>query len=145
MKFKFPKAALVALAVMVVCSVAFAGEGEGAVEHPKKTIGELFEATGIVGWMLLGVSCAGTALVMEHFTSLKLEKLAPTGATEEVSRLIDPALRPRLAGEQLERACTLPVRVRRHHGYGARRDLQFVVCHDLISTHENRPGRPAQA
>jgi len=85
MKHRFRSFALAAVAVVLVCGVAFAQEPE---TH-KKSVLELFKSTGLVGWLLLGVSCGGTALLIEHFVNLKLEKLAPAASIEEIQRLID--------------------------------------------------------
>ena len=50
---------------------------------------ELFEATGIVGYMLLLVSIAGTALVIEHCSSIRREKIAPPDIVDELEALIE--------------------------------------------------------
>ena len=76
------------IVAMLLCGVAMAQDG-APPEHKGKSLGELFAATGLVGWLLLGVSCGGTALLIEHFVNLKLEKLAPAAAIEEIQGLID--------------------------------------------------------
>src|SRR5262245_24655933 len=50
---------------------------------------ELFQTTGIVGYLLLLVSIAGTALCIEHFTSIKREKIAPPDLIDEFDALIE--------------------------------------------------------
>ena len=57
---------LAVMALAVVSQSAFA-EGEG---H-KKSVLELFESTGIVGYLMVAVSIAGTALTIEHFIDRK--------------------------------------------------------------------------
>lgn len=92
MKFRIDKgkvafiAAFSFLAFLAIASTAFA-EDEPVVQ--KKSWLELFESTGIVGWLLLGVSMGGTALVIEHFVNLRIEKLAPERVTGELEALIN--------------------------------------------------------
>jgi biopolymer transport protein ExbB len=50
---------------------------------------ELFQSTGTVGYLLLLVSIAGTALVIEHFTSIRREKIAPPDLVDEFDALIE--------------------------------------------------------
>jgi biopolymer transport protein ExbB len=50
---------------------------------------ELFEATGLVGYLLLAVSIAGTALVVEHSTSIRRDKIAPPDLVDELEALIE--------------------------------------------------------
>ena len=60
---------------------------ENAVK--KKSMLDLFATTGPVGYMIVGCSIAGTALVIEHLISLRREKLAPPDFTGEVEALIN--------------------------------------------------------
>src|SRR6185295_10625686 len=64
--------------------VASAQEGEKA----HKTALELFEATGWVGWLMLGVSITGTTLALQYMVSITREKLAPTELAEELEALM---------------------------------------------------------
>jgi len=83
--FGAPVALLAAVAFLAVAGSAFA-------EEPivqKKSWLELFESTGLVGWLLLGTSVAGMALVIEHFVNLRLEKLAPERLSGELEALIN--------------------------------------------------------
>ncbi len=50
---------------------------------------ELFEAAGTVGWLLLFVSIGGTALVIEHCTSIRRDKIAPPDLVDELEALIE--------------------------------------------------------
>ena len=50
---------------------------------------ELFQATGAVGYLLLMVSIAGMALVIEHCTSIRREKIAPPDIVDELEALIE--------------------------------------------------------
>jgi biopolymer transport protein ExbB len=60
---------------------------EGGVH--RKSMMELFESTGLVGWLLVGCSVAGTTLVIEHIINLRRAKLAPDDQAEELRELID--------------------------------------------------------
>jgi biopolymer transport protein ExbB len=66
-------------------------EGEAAPAHGKKTKSwlELFESTGMVGYLMLGCSIAGTTLVIEHIVSLRREKLAPEAVAADLEALIN--------------------------------------------------------
>ena len=85
-KTLFVTLALVALAA--VSQAAFA-QGEPSAEVHKKTMLQLFESTGIVGWLMVCVSIAGTALTIEHFINIKREKISPPEVTEEISALLE--------------------------------------------------------
>jgi biopolymer transport protein ExbB len=78
-----PALAVLALAL---CSPQLAAQ-EGEVH--KKTMMELFEATGLVGWLLVLCSVAGTGLVIEHIMNLRQSKLAPEDVSEELNALIE--------------------------------------------------------
>src|SRR5262245_14554244 len=81
---------VVALAVVVLAvasQAAFAEEGGG--EQHKKSVMELFEATGLVGYLMVGLSIAGTALTIEHFINIKREKISPPEVSEEISALLE--------------------------------------------------------
>jgi biopolymer transport protein ExbB len=61
-----------------------------AQEHKaNKSMLDLFKTTGFVGWMIVGCSVAGTALVIEHMISLRREKLAPPDFSGEVEALVN--------------------------------------------------------
>src|ERR1043165_2170891 len=84
-KTLFVALALVALAV--ASQAAFAQEA-GTAEVHKKSMLQLFQSTGLVGWLMVVVSIAGTALTIEHFINIKREKIAPPEVTEELSALL---------------------------------------------------------
>src|SRR5688572_30182709 len=77
--------AISAWAFLVTSAQAFAQ----AAPHKGRTALELFETTGPVGYMIVGCSIAGTALVIEHMISLRREKLAPPEFAAEVEALIE--------------------------------------------------------
>jgi biopolymer transport protein ExbB len=57
--------------------------------HKKKTVMQLFEATGLVGWLMVGVSVIGTALCIQYGVQVTREKLAPTALAEELEGLMN--------------------------------------------------------
>ena len=73
-------ALLAVLAVVFMAGMALAQE-EG--HAPKKTLLELFETTGPVGYLMVLCSMAGTALVIEHAVNLRREKLAPAPLVQD--------------------------------------------------------------
>jgi biopolymer transport protein ExbB len=78
---------LVALAFCVLSPYALAAT---QAEHvPGKSWWELFKTTGVVGIILLVVSIAGVTLVIEHFTSITRERLAPSDLVDEMSTLLE--------------------------------------------------------
>ena len=76
------------IAVLAVSGALFAQE-PAAVHEGGKSWWELFQSTGLVGWLLLGVSVAGTALVVEHSTSIRRDKIAPPELVDELEALIE--------------------------------------------------------
>ncbi len=76
--------ALTAGVLLMTNVLAFAQEVK-----KNKSMLDLFKSTGFVGWMIVGCSIAGTALVIEHMINLRREKLAPPDFTGEVEALIN--------------------------------------------------------
>jgi biopolymer transport protein ExbB len=83
-RFVFVIAALAATGGALVAQDPAAAAHEGG-----KSWLELFQATGIVGYMLLMVSIGGTALVIEHCSSIRREKIAPPDIVDELEALIE--------------------------------------------------------
>ena len=73
-----------AMAVVLMAGVALAQE-----EHKSKSLLELFQATGFVGYLMVLCSMIGTALVIEHAVNLRREKLAPAPLVQDLQALID--------------------------------------------------------
>lgn len=80
----------VLLCLIVLSSVALAAQEGGAAEGGphKKTLLELFEATGFVGWLMVATSVIGTTLTLQYVVSITREKLAPTELAEELEALM---------------------------------------------------------
>jgi biopolymer transport protein ExbB len=81
-------AAMAALVFCVMNSTAFAAVLQ---EHggKKKSLLELFEATGWVGYLMVACSVVGTTLVIEHLVTIRREKLAPASVAGELEALIN--------------------------------------------------------
>ena len=60
-----------------------------ASEAPGMTVGGLIKASGIFGWLLIGLSVVALAVIIENFISLKREKLAPPELIDEIQALFD--------------------------------------------------------
>ncbi len=85
----FSRKFLAAFFLLALASIASAQEeGEGK----KKSLLELFESTGFVGWLMVGCSVVGTTLVIEHLVTLRREKLAPAAVAGDLEALINEGL-----------------------------------------------------
>jgi len=70
--------------------VVFAGAAMAQeLEGQNKSALDLFQSTGLVGWMMVVVSMTGTALVIEHLVNIRREKLAPTPLAQDLQALIE--------------------------------------------------------
>lgn len=84
----FRKIAFVLIALAASGGVLLAQEAADPHAGGKSWL-ELFQSTGIVGYLLLMVSIAGTALVIEHSSSIRREKIAPPELVDELEALIE--------------------------------------------------------
>jgi biopolymer transport protein ExbB len=83
------KTALAGAACALFCAALWAQDGSAAGEKVKgKTLLELFEATGIVGYLLAGCSLIGTTLLIQFLMSMKESKLASYQNLEEIEGLL---------------------------------------------------------
>ena len=85
---RFRKINVLALMSMIVLVSGTALAQEETAVH-KKSVMELFEATGLVGYLLVICSIIGTTLVIEHLINLRRSKLAPEDLAEELQALIE--------------------------------------------------------
>lgn len=85
---KVMSAVAIAVVLLALPVTAKAAEGEAGGKH-KKTVIELFEATGFVGWLMVAVSVIGTALCIQYGVQLTRERLAPTALAEELEGLMN--------------------------------------------------------
>jgi biopolymer transport protein ExbB len=74
---------------LTICSGLLIAQDPAAAPHHGKSWLELFEATGTVGYLLLLTSIIGTALVIEHCTSIRRDKIAPPDLIQELEALIE--------------------------------------------------------
>lgn len=79
-------AMLALLAFVFTAGIALA---QGAPEPEGKSLLQLFEATGFVGYLMVLCSMIGTALVIEHSVNLRRDKLAPAPLIQDLQALID--------------------------------------------------------
>jgi len=75
--------------LLTATTAAAMQEAEGGGGHPPgKSMLELFETTGWVGYLMVACSVVGTTLCIEHFVTLRREKLAPANLVAELEALI---------------------------------------------------------
>ncbi len=74
---------LATLATVLLPAMALAQEAA-----KKQSAWELFQHTGIVGWMMVLCSVSGMALVIEHIVNIRREKLSPTPLIQDLEALI---------------------------------------------------------
>jgi biopolymer transport protein ExbB len=84
-----PRRRVLLLAAMSFVVFAGAAMAQGELEGSNKSAMELFQSTGLVGWMMVLVSMTGTALVIEHLVNIRREKLAPTPLAQDLQALIE--------------------------------------------------------
>ncbi len=78
------------LLLTVMSFVIFAGAAMAEeLEGQNRSAMELFQSTGLVGWLMVLVSMTGTALVIEHLVNIRREKLAPTPLAQDLQALIE--------------------------------------------------------
>jgi biopolymer transport protein ExbB len=83
-------ARLAAAPLVLVALSALAQAQEAAAPVVKDlTVGNLIADSGLVGWIICGLSVVALALVIEAFVSLKREKLAPPELIDEIQALFD--------------------------------------------------------
>ncbi len=68
----------------------FATAGTAAAQEESSggiSFGEAIQASGVIGFVIIGLSVVALALVIEHFISIKREKLAPPELIDEIEEL----------------------------------------------------------
>lgn len=53
------------------------------------TLGKIFKDGGAVGWIIVGLSVVGLALIISNFVELRREKLSPPDVVEEIEALFE--------------------------------------------------------
>lgn len=78
------------IVLMALCCVVMLSSSAFAEEvAQKKSVWQLFQATGIVGWMIVGLSITGTALAIDHGLHLREAHLLPPYLVQEIDQLIE--------------------------------------------------------
>lgn len=85
--FRFRRIGLALLCVALLSGLAMAEEELPGGKH-KKTMLELFETTGFVGYLMVITSVIGTTLTLQYMVSITREKMAPTELAEELEALM---------------------------------------------------------
>ncbi|MBL8858985.1 MAG: MotA/TolQ/ExbB proton channel family protein [Planctomycetes bacterium] len=80
---------LTAITFVVFAGVALAAQDAAAGVPRDKTLIELFQTTGPVGYLMLLTSMTGTAFVIEHIVNIRREKIAPTPLAQDLQALIE--------------------------------------------------------
>ncbi len=111
-----------AAAMLLLPATLLAAQDAGDLHSGSKSWWELFKTTGVVGIMLLIVSIGGVTLVIEHFVSIRREKLAPPELVSELQTLLDEESYDEAIGLSDEYPCYLSTLLgsalrMRHAGY----------------------------
>jgi len=77
------------MAVMACAGSAFAQDDEEAPAEGSITIGSVIKGAGWIGWVIIFVSIVSLSLVIEHFVSIRRDKLAPPEIVDQVHDLFD--------------------------------------------------------
>jgi len=82
-KSRIKSVSLATLAMVLLPALAVAQDAA-----KQQSAWELFQHTGIVGWLMVLCSVSGMALVIEHIVNIRREKLAPTPLIQDLEALI---------------------------------------------------------
>lgn len=74
---------------LALASTAAAQQAAPAAESSGSWLGDMFANAGFIGWVIVGVSVVGLALIIECFVSIKREKLAPPETIDELEALFE--------------------------------------------------------
>ena len=77
-------AVLVAAFVMVSANTAFAQDDSGG-----KSLGDIIVGGGIIGWVIILLSVISLALAIEHFVTVRRDKIVPPELIDEVEALFE--------------------------------------------------------
>ncbi|MEK7866053.1 MAG: MotA/TolQ/ExbB proton channel family protein [Planctomycetota bacterium] len=78
--------ALPLLVLLAVSTLAWAADAKSLPRE--KTLWDLLLAGGFVGWLIMGLSVAGLALIIEHVLSIRRETLCPPGLVKDLKNLL---------------------------------------------------------
>ena len=88
MATRMRKVLYVATMALVLFTATAATASASAEGGGHKTVMQLFEATGFVGYLMVAVSVIGTALCIQYGIQLTRERLAPTALVDELEALM---------------------------------------------------------
>jgi cellobiose-specific phosphotransferase system component IIC len=72
-----------AVAMVLVTSTAALAQGE------EKTLGDVIKDGGLIGFVIIGMSVAALALVIEHVITIRRDKLVPPELIDELEALFE--------------------------------------------------------
>ncbi len=81
--------AIVALFASTGSAFAQDDEGEEAAPTGNVTIGDILSGAGTIGWVIILVSIISLSLIIEHFVSIRRDKLAPPEIVDQMHELFD--------------------------------------------------------
>lgn len=64
-------------------------QSEGGGTKETVTLGKIFKDGGTIGWVIVGLSVVGLALIISDFVEMRKEKLAPPDLIEEIEALFE--------------------------------------------------------
>ncbi len=84
---------IVAMLAILVCACAGSAfaqdEDEDAPINASITVGDVIKNAGPIGWVIIFVSVIALSLAIEHFISIRRDKLAPPEVVDQVHELFD--------------------------------------------------------
>jgi len=76
--------------ILGVAGVAFAQQpGEEKITAGAVTVGQILKYAGICGYIIIFLSIVGVSLIIEHFVTIRRDKLAPPEIIEELETLLE--------------------------------------------------------
>jgi len=84
--------------VFVICLIAAVllfttsplwSQDDGGAKKETVTLGKIFKDGGTIGWVIVGLSVVGLALIISDFVEMRKEKLAPPDLIEEIEALFE--------------------------------------------------------
>jgi biopolymer transport protein ExbB len=82
-------AAVMTALVFGVAGAALAQEGGEDLQAGAVTVGQILQNAGIVGYLIIFLSIVGVSLIIEHFVSIRRDKLAPPEIVDELETLLE--------------------------------------------------------
>lgn len=80
------------VAVFALCASGMVwaqDEGDKGGKTETVTLGKIFRDGGAIGWIIVGLSVIGLALIISNFVEMRKEKLAPPDLIEEIEALFE--------------------------------------------------------